>query len=86
MDRRDAKGIGQVVLADRQFEAVVLHHPGVRAVRAARPDVWLGVDADQGYGGGDLDRLAAMLVDENVSPLEQSIARGKEALLDCCCR
>ncbi|WP_066816885.1 dipeptide epimerase [Sphingomonas mali] len=54
----------------------------VRAVRAARPDVWLGVDANQGYGGGDLDRLAAMLVEEDVSLLEQPIARGEEALLD----
>ena len=29
----------------------------VRAVRAARPDVWLGVDANQGYGIDALDKL-----------------------------
>ena len=28
----------------------------VRAVRAARPDVWLGVDANQGFDSSDLDR------------------------------
>ena len=28
----------------------------VRAVRAARPDVWLGVDANQGYGIDDARR------------------------------
>ncbi|MDH7973118.1 dipeptide epimerase [Sphingomonas sp. AR_OL41] len=54
----------------------------VRAVRAARPDVWLGVDANQGYGGDDLDGLVAMLVDQQVSLLEQPIRRGEEALLD----
>jgi len=54
----------------------------VRAVRAARPDVWLGVDANQGYGGEDLDALAKMLVDQRVSLLEQPVRRGEEALLD----
>jgi L-alanine-DL-glutamate epimerase-like enolase superfamily enzyme len=53
----------------------------VRAVRRARPDVWLGVDANQGYGGGDLDALVAMLVDNKVALLEQPVARGAEALL-----
>ncbi|MFZ0269237.1 dipeptide epimerase [Caulobacter sp.] len=54
----------------------------VRAVRQARPDVWLGVDANQGYGGEDLDPLVAMLVDCGVALLEQPVARGAEALLD----
>lgn len=54
----------------------------VRAVRRARPDVWLGVDANQGYGGEDLDGLVAMLVDCGVALLEQPVARGAEALLD----
>ncbi|SDA35601.1 dipeptide epimerase [Sphingomonas sp. NFR15] len=54
----------------------------VRAVRAARPDVWLGVDANQGYGATDLDALAAMLVDQDVSLLEQPVPRGAEALLE----
>jgi L-alanine-DL-glutamate epimerase-like enolase superfamily enzyme len=54
----------------------------VRAVRAARPDVWLGVDANQGYGGADLDALAAMLIEQRVALLEQPVRRGEEALLD----
>ncbi|KQY93802.1 mandelate racemase [Caulobacter sp. Root1455] len=54
----------------------------VRAVRRARPDVWLGVDANQGYGGEDLDALVAMLVDSGVALLEQPVARGAEALLE----
>lgn len=54
----------------------------VRAVRKALPNVWLGVDANQGYDGNSLDALIAMLVDEKVSLLEQPIRRGTEALLD----
>ncbi|MFA6117316.1 MAG: dipeptide epimerase [Sphingomonas sp.] len=54
----------------------------VRVVRQARPHVWLGVDANQGYGGEHLDGLVAMLVDNNVALLEQPVRRGAEALLD----
>ncbi len=54
----------------------------VRAVRAARPDVWLGVDANQGYSREPLDRLLPALVDARVSLLEQPCARGREADLD----
>jgi L-alanine-DL-glutamate epimerase-like enolase superfamily enzyme len=54
----------------------------VRAVRAARPDVWIGVDANQGF---TIDRLGALvnaLVEANVSLLEQPLARGREADLE----
>ena len=54
----------------------------VRVVRQARPQVWLGVDANQGYGGEDLDGLVAMLVDNKVALLVQPVRRGAEALLD----
>jgi L-alanine-DL-glutamate epimerase-like enolase superfamily enzyme len=54
----------------------------VRAVRAARPDVWLGVDANQGYSIDLLDRLVPALVDAKVSLLEQPLKRGREADLD----
>ncbi len=54
----------------------------VRAVRKARPDVWLGVDANQGYGGDGLDALVAVLVDAKVALLEQPVARGNERVLE----
>jgi L-alanine-DL-glutamate epimerase-like enolase superfamily enzyme len=54
----------------------------VRAVRAARGDVWLGVDANQGYGPSTLERLLPALVDSKVSLLEQPCARGHESDLD----
>ena len=54
----------------------------VRAVRGARPDVWLGVDANQGFGIADLPALVAAMVEQRVSLLEQPIARGREADLE----
>jgi len=54
----------------------------VRAVRAARPEPWLGVDANQGYDIATLDKLMPALVDAHVSLLEQPIRRGREADLD----
>jgi L-alanine-DL-glutamate epimerase-like enolase superfamily enzyme len=54
----------------------------IRAVRAARPDVWIGVDANQGYLRDTLERLIPALVDARVSLLEQPCRRGQEADLD----
>jgi len=54
----------------------------VAAIRAVRRDVWLGVDANQGYQIGDLDRLATAMVDAGVALIEQPLARGREADLD----
>ncbi|MGY4395423.1 L-alanine-DL-glutamate epimerase-like enolase superfamily enzyme [Sphingomonas sp. UYAg733] len=54
----------------------------VNAIREARPDVWLGVDANQGFSIGDLDALVAAMQDANVSLIEQPLARGREADLD----
>jgi L-alanine-DL-glutamate epimerase-like enolase superfamily enzyme len=51
----------------------------VQAVRAARPEVWMGVDANQGYGIDALDKLLAALIPLSVSLLEQPLKRGREA-------
>lgn len=53
----------------------------VRVVREARPDVWLGVDANQGFETSELDELVAMLAQFDVALLEQPIRRGEEAAL-----
>jgi L-alanine-DL-glutamate epimerase-like enolase superfamily enzyme len=50
----------------------------VQAVRAARPECWIGVDANQGYGIGALDSLINALLTSRVSLLEQPIKRGRE--------
>src|SRR6266550_8535125 len=54
----------------------------VHKVRAARPDVWLGVDANQGYKRNTLDRLLPELKEGRVSLLEQPCQRGEETELD----
>ncbi len=54
----------------------------LRAVRGARPDVWLGVDANQGYTPSTLEKLLPVLAETRVSLLEQPCARGREAELD----
>jgi L-alanine-DL-glutamate epimerase-like enolase superfamily enzyme len=56
-----------------------LDNARVQAVRAARPDVWMGVDANQGYSIEALDALIRMLLDADVSLLEQPLKRGREA-------
>jgi L-Ala-D/L-Glu epimerase len=53
----------------------------VRAVRAARPDAWIGVDANQGYTVNALKALIAGLLDAHVSQLEQPLKRGCDAEL-----
>ena len=54
----------------------------VKAIRAARPDVWLGVDGNQGFKIEELDRLVEALKQQDVSLLEQPLARGRESDLD----
>ena len=54
----------------------------LRAVRKVRPDVWIGVDANQGYVPATLSQLLPVLVDEGVSLLEQPCRRDHEAELE----
>ena len=51
----------------------------VRAVRAVRPEVWIGVDANQGYDPASIEPLVPVLVACRVSLLEQPFRRGAEA-------
>jgi L-alanine-DL-glutamate epimerase-like enolase superfamily enzyme len=51
----------------------------VSAIRAARPDAWLGVDGNQGFAIGQLDALVAAMQELGVSLIEQPNARGREA-------
>lgn len=51
----------------------------VRAVRQARGDVWLGVDANQGFDPDRLEALMPVLLACKVRLLEQPFARGREA-------
>ncbi len=54
----------------------------VRAVRAARSDVWLGVDANQGFTLRSLQRLMPTFLDAQVRLIEQPFPVGQESQLD----
>ena len=54
----------------------------LKAIRQARPDAWLGVDANQGYDIAALARLVSELEAVGVSLLEQPLRRGRECDLD----
>ncbi|MAY79089.1 MAG: dipeptide epimerase [Citromicrobium sp.] len=54
----------------------------LKAIRQARPDAWLGVDANQGYDIATLARLVPELEAVGVSLLEQPLRRGRESDLD----
>jgi L-alanine-DL-glutamate epimerase-like enolase superfamily enzyme len=54
----------------------------LRAVREARADVWLSVDANQGFTRPVLDKLMPTLIEARVALIEQPFPIGQEALLD----
>jgi L-alanine-DL-glutamate epimerase-like enolase superfamily enzyme len=54
----------------------------VRAIREARPEVWLGVDGNQGFTRNTLESLFPVLIEARVELLEQPFPIGQEALLD----
>ncbi len=54
----------------------------VQAIRKARPDAWIGVDANQGYTVAQLPDLVAALLRDRIEVIEQPLAIGKEADLD----
>lgn len=54
----------------------------VLAVRAARPDAWLMVDANQGFSRESFARIFPTLVEARVDVIEQPFPVGNEAWLD----
>ena len=70
----DAKALKLKLTGEAQLDS-----ERVSAVRAARPDCWIGVDANQGYVREDLDELVKTLLKHDVKLLEQPLARGREA-------
>jgi len=60
-------------------EDVALDAERVRAVWSARPDVWLAVDANQGFTPDTLETLMPTLVEARVKLIEQPFAVGREA-------
>jgi L-alanine-DL-glutamate epimerase-like enolase superfamily enzyme len=78
---RAARGFGQARALKLKLtgEDPALDAERVRVVRAVRPDVWLGVDANQGYTPDRLEALTPALVEARVELVEQPFPRGCEA-------
>ena len=82
---------GEMAEAARGFETaraiklkLTAEDPGgcVRAVRAARPDVWLGVDANQGLTRAALEQVMPEMIEARVGLIEQPVRVGDDASLD----
>ncbi|QNQ07742.1 dipeptide epimerase [Sphingomonas alpina] len=78
--------VGERALAFADARAIKLKLTGdgldaerVRAVRAARPDVWLGVDGNRGFTLAGLEKLMPVLVDARVSLVEQPLSVDLDA-------
>jgi L-alanine-DL-glutamate epimerase-like enolase superfamily enzyme len=54
----------------------------VRAVRAARPDVWIGVDANQGFARAGLEQLLPVFRAADIGLIEQPLPIGVDAQLE----
>jgi L-alanine-DL-glutamate epimerase-like enolase superfamily enzyme len=54
----------------------------VQSVRAVRPDVWLGVDANQSLGRVGLEKLLPTLVAARVELIEQPVRAGEDEVLE----
>ncbi|MBV8683035.1 MAG: dipeptide epimerase [Caulobacteraceae bacterium] len=54
----------------------------IQAVRQARPDAWLGVDANQGLSRRDLERMLPALVEARVRLIEQPLPVGEDIQLE----
>lgn len=76
LEYRGARAIKVKLLGD------ALDADRVRAVRRACPQVWLGVDANQGCDRGSLEMLLPTLVDMQVALIEQPCRAGEERMLD----
>jgi L-alanine-DL-glutamate epimerase-like enolase superfamily enzyme len=72
---RDAEAIKLKLLGD------ALDGQRVSAVRAARPDVWLGVDGNQGFTVDHFHAVIAGFVEARVALIEQPFKAGQESLL-----
>jgi len=70
-----ARAIKLKLTADRPADCV-------RAVRDARPDVWLGVDANQAFSRAALEEALPTFVAARVALIEQPVRVGDDAALD----
>jgi L-Ala-D/L-Glu epimerase len=77
-----AQEFSQAKAIKLKLKGDALDRDRVIAVRAARPDVWLAVDANQAFSLEDLQSLMPTLVASDVKLIEQPFRIGEEAVGD----
>lgn len=77
-----ANGFGDVRAIKLKLTGEPVDAARVHAVREAKPDVWLGVDGNQGFTRAALEKLLPTLGEARVSLIEQPFPVGQEAWLD----
>ena len=85
----DPDSVGQRAASLTDARAIKLKLTGdgldaerVRCARAARPDVWLCVDGNQGFTGASLEALLPTLLAAGVALIEQPLPMNGDAELD----
>jgi len=79
---RGAVGYGDARAMKLKLTGEATDAERVRAVRAARQDVWIGVDANQGFTRDSLERLLPTLIEARVGLIEQPFPVGREVDLE----
>jgi L-alanine-DL-glutamate epimerase-like enolase superfamily enzyme len=84
----DPDGMAAASVAFESARAIKLKLTGepldadrVRAVRQARPDVWMSIDANQGFTLRFLEQLMPVLLEADVRLIEQPLPVGQEGEL-----
>lgn len=79
---RQAQAYGPVPALKLKLTDDASNAERVRAVRAACPDAWIGVDANQGLTRASTEALLPTLAEARVALLEQPVPAGDDATLD----
>jgi L-Ala-D/L-Glu epimerase len=77
-----AVAYGKVHAIKLKLTGEMIDRERVRAVRSELPEVWLGVDANQGFTPAFLHELMPTLIDAHVELIEQPFKVGEETLLE----
>jgi L-alanine-DL-glutamate epimerase-like enolase superfamily enzyme len=77
-----ARAVADAKLLKLKLTGEAVDQDRIRAVRAARPDALLAVDANQALNRISLEALLPVMTAARVSLIEQPFARGQDAQLD----
>jgi L-alanine-DL-glutamate epimerase-like enolase superfamily enzyme len=79
---QQARAHGNVQAIKLKLTGESIDRARVQTVRAELPEVWLGVDANQGFTPASLQALLPTLVDARIELIEQPFKVGQDALLE----